>query len=344
MSSHHYPSLSDLDRDLNTVSSIERAYCANFSCCGISLPDLHALFEHFESPAHVHLHALSLKPLSTYILPAPTPAPSALPATPATATPTPVHTLWAVPAQPPPPAVSVYQADAYALAEYPTYEQCFRAAASSVNSSASSSSSSSSSSNSSSSSSTSTSTSSSSSPEPESSPSPAPAPVPGSGPGAPQSLSTLFADSIMPLLCSPLSSAPSSPPYDVSPPPYTAQDQDQYAYQDGYHQGHTAPRRAGAGCARRRGKVDLAGVPLAARRRSKRMHPCPTPGCVKTYLNPNGLKYHREKGTCSIEVVVAAARAEPGIEERRVAVHHPQPARACVPEALVQWDGVAEAA
>ncbi|KAJ8088288.1 hypothetical protein PM082_022360 [Marasmius tenuissimus] len=28
---------------------------------------------------------------------------------------------------------------------------------------------------------------------------------------------------------------------------------------------------------------------------------CPTVGCVKAYLNPNGLKYHREKGKCAFE-------------------------------------------
>ncbi|EPQ52628.1 hypothetical protein GLOTRDRAFT_140308 [Gloeophyllum trabeum ATCC 11539] len=28
---------------------------------------------------------------------------------------------------------------------------------------------------------------------------------------------------------------------------------------------------------------------------------CPQPGCVKSYLNPNGLKYHLEKGTCVFE-------------------------------------------
>ncbi|KAJ3865603.1 hypothetical protein EV359DRAFT_80337 [Lentinula novae-zelandiae] len=27
---------------------------------------------------------------------------------------------------------------------------------------------------------------------------------------------------------------------------------------------------------------------------------CPTPGCIKTYRNANGLKYHKEKGTCLI--------------------------------------------
>ena len=25
---------------------------------------------------------------------------------------------------------------------------------------------------------------------------------------------------------------------------------------------------------------------------------CPAPGCTKAYINPNGIEYHREKGTC----------------------------------------------
>ncbi|KAL7278874.1 hypothetical protein ACG7TL_006705 [Trametes sanguinea] len=38
-----------------------------------------------------------------------------------------------------------------------------------------------------------------------------------------------------------------------------------------------------------------------SRRRDGRekMYKCPYPGCAKSYLNPNGLKYHLEKGTCT---------------------------------------------
>ncbi|KAI0635512.1 hypothetical protein C8Q77DRAFT_1097814 [Trametes polyzona] len=31
----------------------------------------------------------------------------------------------------------------------------------------------------------------------------------------------------------------------------------------------------------------------------EKMYKCPHPGCMKSYLNPNGLKYHLEKGTCT---------------------------------------------
>ncbi|KAH9885750.1 hypothetical protein C8Q73DRAFT_716907 [Cubamyces lactineus] len=39
----------------------------------------------------------------------------------------------------------------------------------------------------------------------------------------------------------------------------------------------------------------------SSRRRDGRekMYKCPYPGCTKSYLNPNGLKYHLEKGTCT---------------------------------------------
>ncbi|KAF9256476.1 hypothetical protein L218DRAFT_193708 [Marasmius fiardii PR-910] len=33
----------------------------------------------------------------------------------------------------------------------------------------------------------------------------------------------------------------------------------------------------------------------------EKLYRCPTVGCTKAYLNPNGLKYHREKGKCSFE-------------------------------------------
>lgn len=32
----------------------------------------------------------------------------------------------------------------------------------------------------------------------------------------------------------------------------------------------------------------------------EKAYKCPHPGCSKTYLNPNGLKYHLEKGTCTV--------------------------------------------
>ncbi|KAI0030597.1 hypothetical protein K488DRAFT_72069 [Vararia minispora EC-137] len=40
--------------------------------------------------------------------------------------------------------------------------------------------------------------------------------------------------------------------------------------------------------------------PRRRTRDRERQFRCPKPGCVKTYLNPNGLKYHLDKGTCKI--------------------------------------------
>ncbi|KIY53983.1 hypothetical protein FISHEDRAFT_68355 [Fistulina hepatica ATCC 64428] len=45
---------------------------------------------------------------------------------------------------------------------------------------------------------------------------------------------------------------------------------------------------------------------------------CPTPGCSKSYLNPNGLKYHIEKGTCEV-----ASTASAVVEEVSIKTCHP---------------------
>ncbi|KAH9831512.1 uncharacterized protein C8Q71DRAFT_288894 [Rhodofomes roseus] len=45
-----------------------------------------------------------------------------------------------------------------------------------------------------------------------------------------------------------------------------------------------------------------------AREREK-AYKCPRPGCSKAYLNPNGLKYHLEKGTCTIVLPPEPAQA-----------------------------------
>ncbi|KAG6887373.1 hypothetical protein C0992_012534 [Termitomyces sp. T32_za158] len=63
---------------------------------------------------------------------------------------------------------------------------------------------------------------------------------------------------------------------------------------------------------KKRGKADSLGAPLAGtRRRSRKAYQCPIPGCSKSYLNPNGLKYHQEKGKCKIELPVQGRPAAP---------------------------------
>jgi len=62
---------------------------------------------------------------------------------------------------------------------------------------------------------------------------------------------------------------------------------------DVQHDGHSSCLPLRTEKKRQRGNV-------GSRRRDK-SHKCPRPGCTKSYLNPNGLKYHLEKGTCSID-------------------------------------------
>lgn len=57
-----YPISIDVDGTPNSntdhtrVTSLERSFCTNFTCCSLVLPDLHALFQHYAiSPAHAHL-------------------------------------------------------------------------------------------------------------------------------------------------------------------------------------------------------------------------------------------------------------------------------------------------
>ncbi|RXW12693.1 hypothetical protein EST38_g13160 [Candolleomyces aberdarensis] len=42
-------------------------------------------------------------------------------------------------------------------------------------------------------------------------------------------------------------------------------------------------------------------------RKREKMFKCPHQGCTKSYLNPNGLKYHLEKGTCKFDYPVNGA-------------------------------------
>ncbi|KAH8092624.1 hypothetical protein BXZ70DRAFT_448434 [Cristinia sonorae] len=53
----------------------------------------------------------------------------------------------------------------------------------------------------------------------------------------------------------------------------------------------------------------LEGPPSPASKKPNRekMFKCPHPGCSKSYLNPNGLKYHLEKGTCTVDPAALAS-------------------------------------
>ncbi|KAG6901438.1 hypothetical protein C0995_012068 [Termitomyces sp. Mi166 len=149
-----------------------------------------------------------------------------------------------------------------------------------------------------------------------------------------------------------LASAPLKPSKDVSSPPLISSTSNasstKSAIADKTRRGSSlsgsslgsAPREYENGQGRRRkrrSKTDLVGVPLTVtRRRSRKAYPCPTPGCSKSYLNPNGLKYHQEKGTCKIEFPVA-----PGLEAAAAAVDDKSPpppsTRAPLPQPQPQW-------
>ncbi|KAI0706992.1 hypothetical protein C8Q76DRAFT_800365 [Earliella scabrosa] len=59
---------------------------------------------------------------------------------------------------------------------------------------------------------------------------------------------------------------------------------------------------------------------------------CPHPGCTKSYLNPNGLKYHLEKGTCT-NADVRPREALPSLTSAPASAPSPTPAPAPAPEA-----------
>ncbi|TFK27893.1 hypothetical protein FA15DRAFT_119366 [Coprinopsis marcescibilis] len=64
-----------------------------------------------------------------------------------------------------------------------------------------------------------------------------------------------------------------------------------------------APSNDGGKVSKQRTKIagPLFGTSTASTsRKREKAFKCPHPGCIKAYLNPNGLKYHLEKGTCNI--------------------------------------------
>lgn len=69
------------------------------------------------------------------------------------------------------------------------------------------------------------------------------------------------------------------------------------------------------------GDGDNFGRPASKRRDREKAHKCPHPGCIKSYLNPNGLKYHLEKGACKFveDDPQAAAQAANAASAREAA-------------------------
>ncbi|RDB29015.1 hypothetical protein Hypma_014970 [Hypsizygus marmoreus] len=153
-----------VDMDVDSTSSIEhieRTFCTNFSCCNILLPDLHALLDHLElstSGGHTTIPSSPAGHRSPSSLSSPATSPPSTPgfhgssSTPSSPIHPLPHFLTLSPAkhqfqddinaggavgvgvdvhiQLPIPSIGdhYYHPDAYALAEYPTYEHCFHAA------------------------------------------------------------------------------------------------------------------------------------------------------------------------------------------------------------------------
>ncbi|GLB40761.1 hypothetical protein LshimejAT787_0806320 [Lyophyllum shimeji] len=298
---------------MSSIERIERTFCTNFSCCNVLFPDLHALLDHYDATS---AHSICPTPHTPRSLepPSPSSSPPSSPdsqhhpdSSPPPPLPPPAHLVsqWqgngCADADVSPSALLyVYQPDAYALSEYPTYEHCYRAATATA---------------------------------------PAP-PHQLSTTALLHARADADADAYE---HAPLSSVPSSPSPSPSLPHrrHTATsgwrartetetglglDLDDAAptlltstrkpgHTDGRHRekAHDVAGASASGCGKangqgkRRGKGELDGVPpAAARRRSRKAYHCPTPGCTKSYLNPNGLKYHQEKGTCKIEPAAAS--------------------------------------
>ncbi|KAG6845251.1 hypothetical protein H0H87_011986 [Tephrocybe sp. NHM501043] len=224
---------------MSSIEQLERTFCTNFSCCNILLPDLHALLDHYDVTASGQ-HSIPRTPIPALTHSA-SPSPPSSPGSSSSPNSSPHRryvTLW--PVASPTCAVNateiavsapfVYQPDAYALSEYPTYEHCYDAATS------------------------------------------------------PQvrRLEQTVASNI------PTSGLP--------------RDHESEIGDKGQRKRSSSSAPPGKTPVKRKGKVDHTGAPLVmTRKRNKKAYQCPTPGCTKSYLNPNGLKYHQEKGTCKIE-------------------------------------------
>lgn len=113
----------------------------------------------------------------------------------------------------------------------------------------------------------------------------------------------------------PLQSRSLSPePYSIPPsisrrqPYYRAEDQSSPSPTPSAFRAYyppPAPAPAGSHAGRLKAKLldqPAQAIKISGRRRDRdreKQYRCPNPNCTKRYLNPNGLKYHVEKGTCT---------------------------------------------
>ncbi|EMD31518.1 hypothetical protein CERSUDRAFT_100375 [Gelatoporia subvermispora B] len=258
-------------------SSLEQELCSNFSCCGLALHDLHSLLEHFEE-SHVVVLGADGRPL----YPSPSPSPSSAFAHSSTSHPPPSpHASLALnyphPGPPAPAPADSLLAPALQYAQAAsTFRDLTRLARF----------------------------------PPDASPMSASARSDDSFPALGESI------------CLPPALLTVAPP---APPPALPQIDTQVARAPGMDspvsaldsaESDTAERvkakaRRGDKGRNRAERVEL--VHREGRERKERQRTaggrrrdrektfvCPRPGCTKAYLNPNGLKYHLEKGTCTV--------------------------------------------
>ncbi|KAI0661892.1 hypothetical protein C8Q70DRAFT_1112811 [Cubamyces menziesii] len=112
-------------------------------------------------------------------------------------------------------------------------------------------------------------------------------------------------------LCLPPALFSFQPPRSCTPPPHSSDDADENVLDSprvpSIARSSVGPQRTAKQhprtdpLSRSRPVAQTPERPSSSRRRDGRekMYKCPYPGCTKSYLNPNGLKYHLEKGTCT---------------------------------------------
>ncbi|KAI0955636.1 hypothetical protein AcV7_006250 [Taiwanofungus camphoratus] len=251
------------------MSSVEKDFCSNFSCCGLSLADLHELLDHFEE-AHVIVLGRDGRPVYPSLHPEDPSSPAHEPTRPADCEPA-AHVLapcasivFSYPQPDPPVPASPAHADPRT-----TFDALLRL-----------------------------------------SPAHTYRDVLARGGADPDAASP--PDSLRP---SPAPSEPVCLPpalLSVCPPPAThaapAGSQKSLKGKDGAERQRTPKIPVGKGRVQVRGAAERRErhAPAPARRREReKAYKCPRRGCSKSYLNPNGLKYHLEKGTCTIAAPLA---------------------------------------
>lgn len=256
---------------LDRIASIERAFCSNYSCCNLVLADLHELLEHFEEQHVTVAKAGSKPPKRGKGSPCLRPMPlqplrmSTPPLTPPCASSSSSSSSTPSCSEPPSPTSSLFPVFPTVISpnDFDPFALSFDSYA----------------------------------PRDLADDIPAPVAHEATRPIVKPLLPALTIDEPRPVAPAP---APAKPVVVVRPSEKTATAlhpirREHAAQARVQAEPYTVPRKPATSSkdSRRSG----------GRRRTSRVRAfkCPRPGCCKTYLNPNGLKYHLEKGTCKFE-------------------------------------------